>query len=105
MADTDNTVTATDPTPAPKAAPAPEPASTLPAGTVAELPDDAFIPHITHMPVDNVSATLAPIFDDQFVGKGGTYVIDPETGERKRRYEAVVDPKNPSKVVGYRPVP
>lgn len=43
-----------------------------------------------------------PYSGDEFTGQGGSFVIDPDTGDRKRQYEAVRDRNG--KILGYRPV-
>lgn len=50
-----------------------------------------------------VGEASAPTFADEFHGVGGSYVIDPDTGERKRQYEEVFSDKGKS--LGFRPVP
>ena len=42
-------------------------------------------------------------YADEFAGQGGTYVVDGETGERKRAHEQVTDDKG--KAIGFRPIP
>jgi len=42
-------------------------------------------------------------FVDEFVGQGGTFIVDGKTGQRKRAHTEVTDEKG--KPVGFRPIP
>jgi hypothetical protein len=71
-----------------------------------ELPEDGMVADTGEELRATAVSSSAPYgrtFEDNFSGLGGTFVIDPASGDRKRQYEAVRDRKNPDKIVGYRP--
>jgi hypothetical protein len=75
------------------------------AGLLKELPEDGAVVEEQQELAATIATSPAPYgrkFEDDFSGKGGTFVIDEKTGDRKRQYEAVRDPKT-QKVKGYRP--
>lgn len=85
------------------------------AGLVKELPDNAFVAgrtgtfddpsrELTVTPTAlRVGEATAPTFADEFHGQGGSFVIDPETGDRKRQYIEQFDAKGKS--IGFIPAP
>lgn len=74
---------------------------------LTELPEDGVVPDeddAEQVPQGTgFDAAFGRHYTDENVGRGGSYIIDPETGDRKRQYEAVKDDKG--KTLGYRPVP
>lgn len=46
----------------------------------------------------DVSEPRAPAFGDEFHGKGGRYIIDAETGERKEVFEKYLDADGEAKI-------
>lgn len=48
--------------------------------------------------VSDASEPRAPAFGDEFHGKGGRYIIDAETGERKEVYEKYLDTDGEAKI-------
>lgn len=49
------------------------------------------------------AAKTGGVYADEFAGQGGTFIVDGETGERKRAHVEVTDEKG--KTVGFRPIP
>lgn len=114
MSDNDTPVASTD-TPKKATAPAPAPAPVVEDNDegLASLPEGAVLDTPAGLTTDAAGALSAkaaldlgtrpqPEFDDAHVGKGGSFTIDPKTGNRVPVYESFVASDGNTR---YRPKP